>query len=179
MLVFILAFVVVGCGPDPVEEDVLVTGVTTDVTEKEIVVGAKFIIKATIAPANATDKKVSYASDKVSVATVNSSSGEVQGIAPGVAVITVAATNDKTATVTVTVVQGSIEVTGITVAEAAKELEIGEKHQIVATVAPANATDKSVTYTSSDSTVAKVSATGEVEALKVGEIGRASCRERV
>ena len=48
MLVFILAFVVVGCGPDPVEEDVLVTGVTTDVTEKEIVVGAKFIIKATI-----------------------------------------------------------------------------------------------------------------------------------
>ncbi|MDD4063324.1 MAG: hypothetical protein PHQ79_02810, partial [Bacilli bacterium] len=56
ILVFILAFVIVGCKEDPVIEDVLVTGVTADVTEKEIAVGEKFIIKATIAPANATDK---------------------------------------------------------------------------------------------------------------------------
>ncbi|MFA6375175.1 MAG: hypothetical protein WCY04_02990, partial [Bacilli bacterium] len=54
ILVFILAFVIVGCKEDPVIEDVLVTGVTADVTEKEIAVGEKFIIKATIAPANAT-----------------------------------------------------------------------------------------------------------------------------
>ena len=168
MLVFVLAFVIVGCKPDPVIEDVLVTGVTADVTEKEIAVGEKFIIKATIAPANATDKTVTFASDKTTVATVNSTTGEVSGVAPGEAVITVSATNDKTATVTVTVVEATVEVTGVTVIDATKTLEVGEKHQIVATVAPANATDKSVSYTSSDATVATVSEDGEVEALKVG-----------
>ncbi|MFA7390671.1 MAG: Ig-like domain-containing protein, partial [Proteiniphilum sp.] len=168
MLVFVLAFVIVGCKEDPVIEDVLVTGVTADVTEKEIAVGEKFIIKATIAPANATDKTVTFASDKTTVATVNSTTGEVSGVAPGEAVITVSATNDKTATVTVTVVEATVEVTGVTVIDATKTLEVGEKHQIVATVAPANATDKSVSYTSSDATVATVSEDGEVEALKVG-----------
>ena len=56
----------------------------------------------------------------------------------------------------------------ITVSPATLDLEVGDKETLTATVAPSDATDKSVTWSSSDSTKVSVNATsGAVEALAI------------
>ena len=65
-------------------------------------------------------------------------------------------------------VNPNVAVTGITVDPAEATIVIGEEKALTATVAPADATDPSVTYTSSDEAVASVDEKGTVTGLKVG-----------
>jgi len=60
-------------------------------------------------------------------------------------------------------------VTGVTPSQATMSLAVGAKKALTATVAPENATVKDVTYTSSDTEIATVSATGEVTAVAEGK----------
>ena len=69
-----------------------------------------------------------------------------------------------------------INVTGVSLNKTSTSLEVGATETLSATVAPSTATDKTVTFASSDAEVATVDNTGKVTAV---EIGRASCRERV
>jgi uncharacterized protein YjdB len=61
-----------------------------------------------------------------------------------------------------------VAVTGVTLDESAIEVGIGSSQQLTATVAPENATDKSVTWESSDEGIATVSASGNVEGVAAG-----------
>jgi len=61
-----------------------------------------------------------------------------------------------------------VAVTGVTVAPTSLTLELGANSTLTATVAPSNATDKSVSWSSSDSKIASVSATGVVTAVAEG-----------
>ena len=61
-----------------------------------------------------------------------------------------------------------IEVTGITLAPTTASIVVAATRAIVPTVAPANATNKTYTVTSSNPAVATVSATGVVTAVSVG-----------
>ena len=84
-------------------ETVAVTGVTVDPTEWEMEVGDTKELTATVAPAEATNKAVTWKSDDESVATV-SNAGVVTAIAAGTATITVTTTDGgKTATCAITV----------------------------------------------------------------------------
>lgn len=80
-----------------------VTGVTLDKTTLDLIVGNSATLKATVAPDNATNNTVTWASNNTAIATVDSN-GKVTAVAPGTATIT-ATTEDggKTATCTVTV----------------------------------------------------------------------------
>ena len=85
---------------------VAVTSVALDKTELVLIVGdAAVQLKATVLPEDATDKTVTWSSDKTSVATVDAT-GNVTAVAAGEATITAKA-GDKTATckITVTVVK--------------------------------------------------------------------------
>ena len=123
---------------DPV---VNVTGVSLSVKTKALSVGASFVLTATVAPENAADKTVSWASSKPEVASVDQS-GKITAKAVGTASITVT-TNDggKTDVCTVTVSESSapnVSVTGISISPASATLEIGVTKKLSATVAPAN-----------------------------------------
>ena len=61
-----------------------------------------------------------------------------------------------------------INVTGVTLDKSTLSLEEGATGNLVATVAPTTATDKTVTYSSSDEEVAKVTNAGKVTAVKAG-----------
>ena len=63
---------------------------------------------------------------------------------------------------------GSIGVTGLTLSDTEKEIEVDSSFHLSAEVLPDNATNSSVLYTSSDSAVASVTADGEVKAHKSG-----------
>ena len=63
---------------------------------------------------------------------------------------------------------GSTAVTGVTLNKTTLSLEAGKTETLTATVAPEGATNKEVTWVSSDETVASVDTTGKVTAIKAG-----------
>lgn len=154
--------------PNPTPSKVSVTGVTLNKTTASIEAGKTETLTATVAPANATDKSVMWESSDNTIATV-SAIGLVTGIKAGTVNITVKTTDgSKTANCTITVTPAPINVTGVTLNKTTTSIEVGKTETLVATVNPTDAIDKSVTWESSDNTVATVSATGVVTAIKTG-----------
>ncbi|NLR17686.1 hypothetical protein HC026_01995 [Lactobacillus sp. LC28-10] len=62
----------------------------------------------------------------------------------------------------------NVSVTGVTLDNPTLSVGTGATGQLKATVAPTNATDKTVTWSSSDDTVATVDTTGKVTGVKAG-----------
>jgi len=145
-----------------------VTGINLNTTATILSVNGTEQLSATITPANADNQNVIWSSSNPAVATVNNS-GLVTGVSVGSATIT-ATTEDggKTATCAVTVQEGTISVTGISLDKSASVLSVNGAEQLTATVAPANATNKSVSWSSSNTAVATVSNTGLVTGVSVG-----------
>lgn len=148
------------------DTEIKVTGVTLNKTETSIFVGGSETLTATVAPADATNQKVTWKSDKPEIVTVDAN-GKVTGVKAGEAAITVTTEDGgKTATCRVTVSDREIKVTEITLAALA--IYVGESKAITATVKPDDATNKALTWKSSDATVATVDATGKVTGKKIG-----------
>ncbi|WP_165369746.1 Ig-like domain-containing protein [Bifidobacterium pseudolongum] len=139
----------------------------------ELKEGATKQLSATVAPSNATNRSVSWKSSNTSVATVDAS-GKVTAVAAGSATITASA-GGKSSTVTVTVkgddpvipVQ-SVSISGTGVSGGKATINVGAGLDLTATVSPSNATDRTVTWISSDDSIATVSSTGAVRGVKAG-----------
>ena len=145
-----------------------VAGVSLDKTSISMTEGDTQTITATVIPSNATDKSVTWSSSNTSVATV-SSSGVVTAKAAGSATITVTTTDGgKKATCSVTVNAQTVAVTGVSLNKTTMSLVIGGTEQLTATVSPSNATNKNVSWSSSNTSVATVDSNGNVSAIKVG-----------
>ena len=135
--------------------NVSVTGVTLDQNTLTIGVGGTAKLVATIAPANATNKNVTWTSSDTSVATV--SLGTITAKKAGTTTITVTTADGSfTASCTVTVDSSSIAVTGVTLNKATLTLKEEDVEALTATISPNNATNKNVTWSSSDDSVATV-----------------------
>ena len=119
-------------------------------------------LTATVKPDDATDKSVTWTTSDASVATVDN--GVVTAKKVGSATITAKA-GDKEATCAITVV--ATPVTSVTLDRTSASLKAGETVTLTATVKPDDATDKTVTWTTSDASVATVE-NGVVTAKKVG-----------
>lgn len=155
-------------GSDDGSMEVAVTGVTLDRDTANIALGSEGItLVATVAPATATNKAVTWSSSDDAVATV-SASGLVSPVAPGTSTITVT-TVDGSMTASCTVTVTPVAVTGVSLdAETINLATGGESVTLVASITPANATNTAVTWESSDTSVATVSAEGVVTAVDVG-----------
>ena len=131
--------------------------------------GGTYRLNAKAQPENATDKNLTYLSDNEGVASVDTE-GVITAKAVGSAKITIKASNDVSKEVTVTVTAAHIPVTGIALpsGETALSLMNGETRQINAHVEPGNATNKNLTYSSDDETVAVVNDKGEITAKQDG-----------
>ncbi|WP_081392530.1 Ig-like domain-containing protein [Paenibacillus odorifer] len=144
----------------PIPPVVDVTGVKLDQETLNLTAGeADGLLKATIEPANATDKDVIWSSSDETVATVVN--GVVTPVGEGTAVITVTTKDGSfTATTTVSVsalIPPVVDVTGVKLDQETLNLTAGEADGLLkATIEPANATDKDVIWSSSDETVATV-----------------------
>ena len=148
---------------------VAVTGVKLDKTTLSLTVGGTETLVATVSPDGATNKKVTWKSDKTDIATVDAN-GKVKGVKEGEAKITVTTEDgNKTATCKVTVTKGKVAVTGVKLDKTAHTLTVGGTVTLVATVAPENATNKKVTWKSDKTNIATVDGNGKVTAVKEGE----------
>jgi hypothetical protein len=147
---------------------VAVTGVTLNKTTLALTAGGSETLTATLAPETATNKNVTWSSSDATIATVDNA-GKVTAVAAGTATITVTTTDgSKTATCAVTVTAATVAVTGVTLNKSTLSLSTGDSETLTATLAPGNATNKNVTWSSSDATIATVDANGLVTAVAAG-----------
>ena len=145
-----------------------VSSVSLNQNSIELPIGKSETLVATILPSNATNKSVTWSSNDTSVATV-SSTGEVKAKALGSAIITVK-TNDggKTATCSITVTAEIISVTGVSINPPSLSMAVGDTQTIFAKITPSDATDNTVSWSSSNPSIATVSSSGIVTAKSVG-----------
>ena len=141
-----------------------VTSLTLDRTTLTMTEGDTQTLSATVKPDDATDKTVTWSSSNTAVATVDG--GKVTAVAPGTATITAKA-GDKTATCAVTVEKKVVPVTSVSLDRTTLTMTEGDTQTLTATVKPDNATDKTVTWSSSNTAVATVDG-GKVTAVAPG-----------
>lgn len=127
--------------------------------------GSSLTLKATITPSNATNQKLTWSSSDSSVVKV-SSSGKITAIKNGTANIICKASNGKSAICKVTVKKVAVE--GIKLDKTSVLADKGATFTVKATLQPSNATTKTVTWTTSDKSVATVSSSGKVTAVGTG-----------
>jgi uncharacterized protein YjdB len=143
------------------------TGVSLNKTSTTLAIGGTETLTATVLPASA-NQSVTWSSSSTSVARV-SDAGVVTAVSAGTATIT-ATTEDGgfRATCAVTVAPADIAVTGVSLSHTTLSLKPNATQQLTATIAPTTATNKNVTWSSSNTSVATVSATGLVTAKTAG-----------
>ena len=127
--------------------------------------GSSQTLTATVSPSNATNKTLTWSSSNTSVATV--SNGVVKAVGFGTATITAKSNNGKTASCKVTV--NPIQPTGIKATPETSTLYgLNGTVKLTANVMPSNATNKAVTWSSNNTSVATVSSDGTVKAVGYG-----------
>lgn len=145
--------------------------------------GGTVKLNAMVYPENATNKSIKWTSSAPEVAKV-SSSGLVTAVGPGSATIIVTTVDGKkTAEYNLIVKEVSqesedpedtkdtddhVSVAAVSLDKASAEVKIGRTIKLAATVSPQNATDKTVKWSSDNTSVASVSDIGEVKGIKAG-----------
>ena len=148
---------------------VAVSGITLNNSTLSLTTGQNFTLQAMLSPSNATNKEVTWESSDAGVAAV-SKDGVVTAKKAGKATIVAKAADEsgKYASCVVTVTEAKKEVTGVTLNKSSLNLGVGGSEVLSATVLPADATNKQVTWLSSTPSVATVSQSGVVTGVKEG-----------
>jgi len=144
-----------------------------DLVYKVLKAGESFTLTAELTPDRATHKVVHWASSNEAVATVEN--GVIVAVAEGETVISATADDNAlfTASLRIYVIAAGaseVAVDSVTVAPATVELVQGTSQQLSATVAPANATVRGITWQSENNAIATVSADGVVTGTGVGTV---------
>lgn len=151
-----------------IPERISVTGLTLNHASKTLHKGETLQLRPVFTPANPTNPNVYWMMDNDSVATIEN--GLVTAIQEGTVTITcVSEDGNYKATCVVNVTNDApVSVTGVSLNKKTLQMVIGNTATITASVLPANASNKSVTWTSSNTATATVSSTGTISAKAEG-----------
>ena len=165
------AGIIAGCAKvEPQSTTVHVTSVSLNKATLSLVKGSSETLTATVSPENADNKSVSWKSSATDIATVDNN-GKVTAVKAGSATVTVTtADGNKTAACSVTVTEASVAVLSVSISPETAELEVGETLTLTTEVLPDNATDKTVTWTTDNESVATVSESGVVTGKVEGTV---------
>ncbi|MCU6792114.1 Ig-like domain-containing protein [Paenibacillus sp. WQ 127069] len=148
-------------------DSVSAAGITLNNTSLTVNAGSTAPLVATIQPMNVSNKGITWSSSNSAIATV-SNKGVVSGKSSGTAIITATTTDGGlTAAAEVNVIQ---PVTRISLGKTALNLKVGDPDfTLTPTIAPTNATNKDITWSSSNTSVATVDEDGNVHILASGK----------
>jgi len=148
-------------------ERALVESIAIDPSSTDIVTGETLQLTAEVLPTYASTKDIEWTSADPTIATVNAD-GLVTGVAPGETVVTASAVDGSGVTATCAVKVSGVPVSAITLNRTSGQLKVTESLTLTATVQPTDAYDKTLTWSSSDPSVATVE-NGVVTAVKEGQ----------
>ena len=123
-------------------------------------------LTAAVTPSWHTSGAVVWSSSNTTVATIDSASGKIQPVAAGKTTIT-ATVGEATDSFELTVAAANVAVTGVTLDKTTLELDRGKTETLVATVAPEDATNPKVIWSSDNESVATIK-DGVVKAVSAG-----------
>lgn len=151
---------------DPKVESIKISGVPT-----KIKVGSSFKLKAAISPSDAQDKNVTWKSSNTKYATVSSSGVvKIKSAGAGNTVkITTTAKDGSGVKDTITIKIPKVSVTKVRVKAEKSTVAAGKSVKVKAYITPSNATDKNVTWKSSNTKYATVTSGGTVKTKKAGK----------
>ena len=160
--------------PTPTPDlNVYATGIVLDATEITLQVDESYQIGYRIEPNETTDQTVYWSSSNGDIATATSD-GWIVGISKGETMITARTSNNKTATIKVVVEQiiptptAVLYPSRIDLSLSRLILKVGETKQLYVKYQPENIEDKTVTWSTNDSSIITVSGTGLVKGIKLG-----------
>ena len=148
------------------EETIPVSSVELNKSSLVMMVGDEFTLTATVKPADATEKTVSWRSTDETIVSVNN--GRLKALKAGNATITAMA-GGKAESCMVKVEPRTVAVSSVELDQKTLEMKEGDEVTLTATVKPDDASDKTVTWSTSDAAVATVTG-GKVKALKPGNV---------
>jgi len=133
----------------------LLTGITLNKSDTTILTESTEQLTATITPTDASNQNVTWTSDNTTAATVDANGLVTAGVTDGTATITVTTEDGaKTDVCAVSITSTPVAVTGITLNTSSTEIEKGLTEQLIGTIAPANATNQNISWSSDNTDVA-------------------------
>lgn len=144
-------------------------------------VGDSAVLSTKVEPSNATDPSVTYKSSAPDVASVDAK-GNITALKAGSVTITATSHDGSNISDMITLTirnKGDIPVEKLTIKKDNTTMYVGGNMTLSVTVEPSNATDKNITFTSSDPSIATVDAGGKVTALKEGTVAIAATCDNV
>lgn len=153
--------------PEPTPVVINPTGIKIEGLSSGLSVGGKANVIYSVLPSNATNKTVTWRSSNPQVATV--SNGVVTGVSAGTCSIIATSSNNLSSQLTVTVQSNKVSVTGVSITGATTiSMNVGYTKRLYYTVSPSNATNKAVTFKSSNTNVIIVDSNGIMAAVGKG-----------
>ena len=155
------------CAVTVLEEGIPVKGVKLDRKTLKLNIGEAFTLTEIITPLGAKNRNVTYSSDNTEAVSVDNT-GKVTARAAGIAEITVTTDDGSKRDTCLVVVEDRVAVIGVELNHKNLSLGVGDTFSLLAAVTPANASDKRVTWTSSNNQAASVDSTGKITAIAAG-----------
>ena len=142
-------------------QPVLVSSIALSPTSVTLNPNGTYKFNVTVSPSNATNKGVTWSSSNTNVVSVDQN-GNIKTLKDGTAKIRVTAKDGsgKYAEASVTVESSkptNILVTGVSLNASTVKMYVGQSYQLIHTIKPSNATNKGVTWSSSNTNVVSVS----------------------
>jgi hypothetical protein len=148
-------------------EIVFVEDVTVSPSLLQVLVNETGLLTAHIVPANATEKYVVWRSDSTAIATVDTN-GRVRGVSEGDTMISATSVDGGCRAEALVQVRNHFNAERVTLNKQSLAMVVGYTEALTATVLPANATNKSVSWESDNVAVASVSQAGLITAVGTG-----------
>lgn len=149
------------------KEKINPTSITLNKNTVDLSVGKSETLTANILPTNATNRTITWKSNNNAIATVEN--GKITAKSVGTTTITATLSNGLKAECKVTVKMQEIAAQGVTLDKTNAAITATKTLQLTATISPVNATNKNITWTTSDSNIATVE-NGKVTAKKEGTV---------
>ncbi len=162
-------YILLGHVDEPVATTKAVTGVSLNKKSAYIVKGKTLTLKVTVKPKSATNQKVTWKSSNKKVATVNDK-GVIKAIKKGTATITVTTKDGKKTAKCKVTVMDPVKVRSIKFSKKSYSIKKGKTIVLKPIIDPTSATNKEVTYESSNKRIATVDKNGKVKGKKKGKV---------
>lgn len=142
-----------------------VESVSINQSSARLTIGETVQLTASVSPSTATNKEISWSSSNQSVASVNTS-GLVTAAGEGTTIISASA-DGKKGECTVSVKKAYVAVSEVKLDKTELTLFEGKEETLTATILPKDATEQTITWSSSDPSIVTV-VSGKVTAIKTG-----------